>query len=83
MPSEKKQFEQKITMKAAAEIRKGCIRALAAAGSGHIGGSMSLAEILAVLYTDILNIDPKNPHMSSRSTDRAGHSRPCSDRRCT
>ncbi len=66
MPSEKKQFDQKITMKAAAEIRKGCIRALAAAGSGHIGGSMSLAEILAVLYTDILNIDPKNPHMEER-----------------
>ncbi|MBP1586934.1 MAG: transketolase [Clostridia bacterium] len=53
-------------MKAAAEIRKGVLRALAAAGSGHIGGSMSLAEMLAVLYTDVLNIDSSVPDMPER-----------------
>ena len=66
MPSKKKQFNVKETMKAAAEIRKGVLRALAAAGSGHIGGSMSLAEMLAVLYTDILNVDPSVPDMPER-----------------
>ena len=27
----------------------------------HIGGSLSLAEIMAVLYFDVLNVDPRNP----------------------
>ncbi|PKM73627.1 MAG: transketolase [Firmicutes bacterium HGW-Firmicutes-16] len=45
-------------MSAAAEIRKLTITAMAAAGYGHIGGSMSICDTLAVLYTDILNIDP-------------------------
>ncbi|MBP5312193.1 MAG: transketolase [Clostridia bacterium] len=66
MPSKKKLSDIRATLLAAAEIRKGVIRALEAAGSGHIGGSMSLAEILAVLYTDILNVDPKNPKKRDR-----------------
>ena len=59
-------MDRKTTMKAAAEIRKLCINELAAAGYGHIGGSMSICDILAVLYTDILNIDPKNPKDPAR-----------------
>lgn len=66
MPSKKKPFDRRTTVRAAAEIRKGVIRALEAAGSGHIGGSMSLAEILAVLYTDILDVDPKDPKKKDR-----------------
>ncbi len=66
MPSKKKPFDKSETLRAAAEIRKGVIRALEAAGSGHIGGSMSLAEILAVLYTDILDVDPKDPKKRDR-----------------
>lgn len=61
MRSEKKPFDPRATLGAAAEIRKGIIRALEAAGSGHIGGSMSAADILAVLYTDILDVDPEDP----------------------
>ncbi len=53
-------------MKAAAEIRKLCINELAAAGYGHIGGSMSICDILAVLYTDILDVDPKDPKKKDR-----------------
>lgn len=33
---------------------------------GHIGGSFSAAEILTVLYQEILKIDPKNPDLESR-----------------
>lgn len=66
MPSQKKPFDAKETKRFAAEIRKNCIRALESAGSGHIGGSMSVSDILAVLYNDILNIDPKNPHWEER-----------------
>ena len=53
MPSQKKPFDARETKRFAAEIRKYCIRALEAAGSGHIGGSMSIADMLAVLYNDI------------------------------
>lgn len=54
------------TMAAAAQIRKLTISAMAAAGYGHIGGSMSICDVLAVLYTDILNVDPKD----SKKPDR-------------
>ncbi len=56
----------KATLAAAAEIRKLTIMAMAAAGYGHIGGSMSLCDLLAVLYTDILNVDPQD----SKKRDR-------------
>ncbi|MBP5206976.1 MAG: transketolase [Clostridia bacterium] len=59
-------MDRKTTMKVAAEIRKLCIEELAAAGYGHIGGSMSICDILAVLYTDILDIDPKDPRRPDR-----------------
>lgn len=52
--------------KAAAEIRKLTIRAMADAGYGHIGGSMSICEVLAVLYDAVLNIDPKDPGWEQR-----------------
>ena len=44
-----------------AKMRKTAIRMVVEADSGHLGGSMSLAEILAVLYFDKMNIDPSNP----------------------
>ena len=36
------------------------------AGSGHIGGSFSAAEILAVLYFHEMRIDPANPRWQER-----------------
>lgn len=56
----------KATMAAAAEIRKLTIRAMESAGYGHIGGSMSVCDLLAVLYMDVLNIDPHD----SKKRDR-------------
>jgi len=56
----------KATLAAAAEIRKLTIRAMESAGYGHIGGSMSLCDMLAVLYTDIMNIDPANSKKEDR-----------------
>lgn len=35
-------------------------------GVGHVGGSLSIADILTVLYFDKMNIDPKNPKMEGR-----------------
>ncbi len=45
----------------AVQIRREIIKMIAAAGSGHPGGSLSAADIIAVLYNDILNVDPDDP----------------------
>lgn len=47
-------------------IRLGTIEAVYNASSGHPGGSLSIAEILAYLYFEELNIDPKNPTWEDR-----------------
>lgn len=39
---------------------------IATLGVGHIGGSLSIADLLAVLYFSEMNIDPQNPKMESR-----------------
>ena len=43
------------------DIRRKTIREIAAFGSGHIGGSMSIVEILTYLYYREMVIDPQNP----------------------
>ncbi len=48
------------------EIRKGALTAVYSAKSGHPGGSLGIAEILAYLYFEEMNIDPKNPKMENR-----------------
>ena len=48
----------KATVAAAAEIRKLVILSAASAGHGNIGDSMSICDMLAVLYTDIMNVEP-------------------------
>ena len=48
----------------AAKIRRKALEAIEAAHSGHVGGSFSVADILAVLYFEKMHIgpsDPKNP----------------------
>ncbi len=50
----------------AAEIRRAIHRQLIGFGFGHLGGSMSAADALAVLYGEFMNIDPKNPAMEDR-----------------
>lgn len=50
----------------AIDIREQIIHQLATLGSGHFGGSMSIADIVAVLYGREMNIDPKNPKKEDR-----------------
>ena len=45
----------------AENIRLNTFKAIANAGGGHFGGSLSVVEILTVLYFDVMNIDPENP----------------------
>ncbi len=49
-----------------ADIRIETIRELAEAGFGHIGGSASIADVLAVLYGGVMNIDNQNPIWEQR-----------------
>lgn len=50
----------------AKKIRIDVIRMTHSAGEGHIGGSLSLCEILAVLYHHVMKYDPKNPLWQER-----------------
>ncbi len=47
-------------------VRRGIIEQVYSAQSGHPGGSLSVADILTVLYFYELNIDPKNPKWEDR-----------------
>ena len=48
-------------LKKVREARKLVIRGITAAGSGHPGGSFSMAEIMGCIYHKYLRHDPKNP----------------------
>lgn len=50
----------------AKEVRKGIIEAVYHAQSGHPGGSLSVADILTVLYFNELNIDENNSKWEDR-----------------
>ena len=47
-------------------VRLGIIEGVYAAGCGHPGGSLSIADIITYLYFEELNIDPKNPKWEAR-----------------
>jgi len=50
----------------AEEIRLETLRELGHLGFGHIGGAMSVVELLAVLYGAEMRYDPKNPAWADR-----------------
>jgi len=47
-------------------IRCDVVDMIERAGSSHVGSNLSMAEILAVLYGKVLNVDPQNPSMENR-----------------
>ena len=50
----------------ARNIRLGIIHGVANAGCGHPGGSLSIADIMAYLYTKELNVRPEDPKWEDR-----------------
>ena len=50
----------------ARRVRIDALKAIAAAGSGHPGGSLSAADIITTLYFNVMNIDPRDPQMEDR-----------------
>lgn len=47
-------------------IRRHGIEMTHLSGGSHIGAIMSVADVMAVLYADILKVDPKNPKWDGR-----------------
>ena len=53
-------------LKRVRQARKLVIKGTTTAGSGHPGGSFSMAEILGCMYSKFLKYDPKNPLLPDR-----------------
>jgi len=50
----------------ARQLRRDVLQMVHAAGSGHLGGSLSAAEIMAALYFQHLRLDPQRPDWPER-----------------
>lgn len=50
----------------AQRIRRSVVRMIDAARAGHIGGDLSVSDILATLYLGVLEIDPADPTKADR-----------------
>ena len=50
----------------AKKIRLHCVKMANTGGGSHIGSALSIADLLAVLYADILTFDPKEPKAANR-----------------
>ncbi|MCM1290110.1 MAG: transketolase [Corallococcus sp.] len=48
------------------QIRRETLRCIHSQGSGHVGGSLSIADVLAVLYSKHMDVDPKDPKRKNR-----------------
>ena len=47
-------------------IRIESLKMVHSAKASHIAGALSIADVLAVLYGEVLNIDPSNPKRLDR-----------------
>ncbi len=59
-------MEEKALNLFANEIRTETVKAIAQKGGGHIGGCLSIADLLAVLYGGIMNYRPDEPQWEGR-----------------
>lgn len=50
----------------ARDIRCDVIEMIGRLGVGHIGGCLSVVELISVLYFEAMHVDPKNPKMEGR-----------------
>ncbi|MDD2215373.1 MAG: transketolase [Eubacteriales bacterium] len=62
----------------ATDIRITILKGLKGLGFGHVGGSMSMVELMAALYGECMNIDAKNPDWEDRDwyIQSKGHAGP-------
>lgn len=52
--------------KTACKVRMGIIESVYRAKAGHPGGSLSIADTLTYLYSEVMRINPKNPKWEER-----------------
>ena len=62
----------------ATEIRLETMKEIGSLGFGHVGGSMSVVDLLAVLYGGVMAVDPAAPRWEKRDwlVVSKGHSGP-------
>lgn len=48
------------------EIRIACVDEFKSLGFGHVGGSLSVVDLLSVLYKEVMQIDPQKPSWPER-----------------
>ena len=48
------------------DIRRHVVKSIRAKGGGHIGGCLSICDLLAVLYGEVMRFDAKNPTWQER-----------------
>lgn len=58
--------EKQMLLDTARELRLTMVDVMAWSGGAHIGGSLSIADILTILYFKYLNVDPNNPSWEDR-----------------
>ena len=58
--------KQKEIEKLAVQIRMNVMKTIGSLGVGHVGGSLSVADLLAVLYGDAMTYDSRNPQWEGR-----------------
>jgi transketolase len=58
--------EREELRKTALKIRRDIVDVTGWSGGSHIGGALSMVEILTILYWKYMNIDPKQPEMPDR-----------------
>lgn len=59
-------MEAKELRKIANRIRRRDLQAVFEAGAGHIGGEMSVIDLLTALYFHTMSVDPQNPQAPNR-----------------
>lgn len=64
--------------KHAVRVRMEAIKSIANVGIGHIGGTLSVVDVLVVLYEAVMKVDPSNPKWEERDylVLSKGHSGP-------
>ena len=61
----KKQYNLELIRNKAEAIRRNVVLMLKT-DRGHLGGSLSIADIIATLYFGVMNFDPQNPRQKNR-----------------
>ena len=60
------QDQKQLVQEKAKAIRVSIVQSVTAAKSGHPGGSLSIADVMSLLYFVEMNVDPSNPKKQDR-----------------